>query len=177
MPRSAAIIVPFPSKRMTEQSVYPGATLATVVVARMARQCVADVIGCTEFDLLNPKRGERHHTVGLAMAIHLCHIVAGRRHDDVARAFSRNRSTASHHFEVFENLRDEPQFDKFLDTLEERFGHLLRNRERDLATAWRGALEALGKAVTSGELDADIHFDAKFVVETFQKREPRRRVK
>lgn len=156
---------------------YPGASLATLTVAELARYCVSDILSIPIYQINNPARGDRQAAFARQLAIHLAHIVAGRRHEDVARYFKRNRSTASHNFEVLENLRDEPAFDHFLTLLEQRFTHLLIYRAAKPNGEWPLALEALARAVSMGRLEADIHFDAKFVVDTFREREPRRRVK
>ena len=152
MPHESPAIIPFPGKpvRKKHKPGYPGSTFATSQVCLLARKCVAEVI-------------------------HLAHIVAGRRHDAVGREFSRNRSTASHHFEQVENLRDEPEFDEFLTLLEVRFAHYLNWMEAQPKGAWVPTLDALARAVATGRLEADAHFEAKFVVETFRPPEPRRR--
>ena len=156
---------------------YPGASLPTSYIAKLARTCVAEVLGISALSLKDPSRGDRQTAFARTLAIHLAHIVAGRRHDDVAREFDRNRSTASHHFEVLENLRDEPQFDTFLTLLEERFAHYLNWVATRPHGEWTPTLDALAKAVATGRLESDAHFDAKFVVETFRPGEPRRRTK
>jgi hypothetical protein len=154
---------------------YPGAPLDTRYVARLARYCVADVLRCDPLELIGKERGPRKLAFANKLAIHLAHIVAGRRHEEVAIAFGRNRSTASHHFEALENLRDVEQFDQFLTMLEQRFTHMLRYAETTPVRAWAAALEAMERRVSKGELEADTHFDAKFVVETFRVRDKRRR--
>lgn len=156
---------------------YPGAGLPTSYVCTLARGCVAEVFGIAPLTLKNPSRGGREAAFARQVAIHLAHIVAGRRHDEVAREFDRNRSTASHHFEVLENLRDEPQFDHFLTLLEERFAHYLNYAATRPHGHWVPTLDALAKAVATGRLEPDAHFEAKFVVETFRPRQPRRRAK
>jgi hypothetical protein len=154
---------------------YPGATLDTRYVTRLARYCAAEVFGCDPLLLIGKERGPRKLAWARCVAIHLAHIVAGRRHEEVASAFDRNRSTASHHFEVLENLRDIEGFDAFLSQLERHFAHLLRYAETRPNGAWGAALQAMDRAVRRGELEADTHFDAKFVVETFRVRVKRRR--
>jgi len=156
-------------------SVYPGATLDTRYVCRLARYCVAEILECDPLLLIGEARGPRKLAFARQLAIHLAHIVAGRRHEDVAAAFDRNRSTASHHFEVLENLRDVPEFDSFLTMLEQRFAHMLRYAETRPSQAWGAALEAMARAVRRGQLEAETHFDAKFVTDTFRVRDKRRR--
>lgn len=162
-PRPDEIQVPGP----TEYLGYPGRTLTTPYIARLARYCVAGVFGMDAMLLRNPARGSRQVALGMQLCVHLTHIVAGRRHEDVADWFERNRSTASHNFEVMENLRDVPDFDLFLHTLETSFENLLRYAEARPGELWGDALTAMAKAVKAGKLEADAHYDAKFVVESF----------
>ena len=170
-------IIPFPGKpvRKKHKPGYPGSTFATSQVCLLARKCVAEVFNMNALDLLDPARGGRKAAFARQLAIHLAHIVAGRRHDAVGREIWRNRSTASHHFEQVENLRDEPEFDEFLTLLEVRFAHYLNWMEAQPKGAWVPTLDALARAVATGRLEADAHFEAKFVVETFRPPEPRRR--
>jgi hypothetical protein len=149
---------------------YPGASLDTRYVARLARYCIGDVLECDPLLLVGKDRGSRKLAFARQLAIHLTHIVAGRRHQEVARAFDRNRSTASHHFEVLENLRDIPEFDAFLTVMETRFAAILRSAETRPLEAWGKAVDAMIRSVRRGELEADTHYDAKFVAETFRTR-------
>lgn len=158
--------------RITDYPGYPGRTLSTRYVCRQARYCVASVFDLDPLLLRNPTRGTRKIALAMQLCVHLAHIVAGRRHDEVARAFDRNRSTASHNFEVLENLRDVAEFDLFLTVLEARFAALLTYAESRPTEQWGEALAAMTRAVKAGALEADAHFDAKYVVETFL---PRRR--
>lgn len=153
------------------QDRYPGSSLETWYVCRLARYCVADVLRFDPLLMIGKPRGPRKMAFARQLTIHLAHIVAGRRHDEVAKHFSRNRSTASHHFEVLENLRDVPEFDLFLIALEQRFSHLLHAAETRPVEAWGAALHAMQRAVRRGELESDTHFDAKFVTETFRNRD------
>lgn len=163
--------------RPAHQVDYPGGQLDTLHVSRLARHCVAEILGCDPLMLIGKPRGARKLAFARQLAIHLAHIVAGRRHEDVAAAFDRNRSTASHHFEVLENLRDVPEFDVFLTMLEVRFTHLLRYAETRPTHAWGTALDAMTRAVRRGALEAETHFDAKFVTDTFRDRTRPRRIR
>ena len=147
---------------------YPGASLTTLYVARLARQLVGQTFKIDPVAMIAYDRGPRDVAFGRSLAMHLTHIVGGRRHEEVATAFRRNRSTASHHFEVFENLREVQDFDGFLDILEHQFALLLVLAEKRPYQAWGKALEAMAAAVNAGTLEADAHFDAKFVVATFK---------
>lgn len=157
--------------------VYPGENLPTSFLATLSRKCVAEVLRINPLSLKDPSRSDRVSSFGRQLAIHLVHIVCGRRHADVAREFDRNRSTAQHHFEVLENMRDVPEFDMWLTLLEERYANAVNLHANAAKGEWMPTLDALARAVATGALDSDAHFDAKFVVETFRAREPRRRIK
>lgn len=148
---------------------YPGASLSTRYVAELARYLVSELLDIPPVSMIAYDRGPRNVAFGRQLAIHLTHIVAGRRHEEVAAAFRRNRSTASHHFEVLENLRDVEDFDHFLTGLENKYAHMLRAAENSPAQAWGQALDAMAKAVHQGRLDPDAHYDAKYVIATFKK--------
>lgn len=175
--KGSVVVVQFGKRMNKRKAGYPGADLPTSYVCKIARECVAEVFGISSLTLKNPSRGGREAAFARQVAIHLAHIVAGRRHDAVAKEFDRNRSTASHHFEVVENLRDEPTFDAFLTLLEQRFAHFLNYAATRPHGAWVPTLDALAKAVATGVLDADAHYEAKFLVETFRPRQPRTRAK
>jgi len=153
--------------KLTDYPGYPGRTLSTRYVCRQARYLVASVFDIDPLLLRNPTRGTRKIALAMQLCVHLAHIVAGRRHDDVAKTFERNRSTASHNFEVMENLRDVPEFDLFLTVPEARFSATLTYAESKPTEQWGEALKAMMRAVARGELEADAHFDAKYVVDTF----------
>lgn len=148
---------------------YPGSCLSTRYVAYLARVLVGELLGLEPVALIAWDRGPRNVAFGRQLAIHLTHIVAGRRHEEVAAAFRRNRSTASHHFEVVENLREIGDFDAFLMKLEDKFAAMLKAEEAAPREAWGQALEAMAREVSLGRLDPDAHFDAKYVVATFRK--------
>jgi len=145
-----------------------GASLDIVQVCRIARICAADVMGCDPLALIGKPRGARKLAFARQLAVHLAHVVAGRGHEQVARQFARNRSTASHNFEVLENLRDAPAFDGFLSVLELRYEHMLRIAEQRPRHAWKQAVRELQQMVAEGRLESDAHYDAKFVAETFR---------
>ncbi len=148
---------------------YPGQSLSTTHVAYLARMNVAKLLGCEPGAFMTDPRGTRLAAFGRQLAMHLAHVVAGRRHDEIARAFRRNRSTAQHHFEIVENLRDIPDMDRFLDILERRFAAQLDYAENHPGQAWAEALRAMDAAVESGTLESDVHFDAKYVTSIFRK--------
>lgn len=147
---------------------YPGHGLPTRVVAAYARRCVAEALGLDVVLLASDRRGARQVAFGRQLAIHLCHIVAGRSHHDVARAFRRNRSTASHHFGVVEDLRDAEEFDRFVDMLERRFVLTL-----ELAalggprSEWRAALGHLSRVSADPRVDETVRRQAQYVACTF----------
>jgi hypothetical protein len=149
---------------------YPGSTLSTLDCALLARSLVGGLLKTNSLLLMAKARGPRRMAFARQLAIHLVHIIAGRKHDEVARAFNRNRTTASHHFEVIEDLRDVPEFDTFMRLLEAKYALLLQFTELRAGIAWRVSLKAMNVAVEIGYLEGDAHRAAEYVAETF--REP-----
>lgn len=146
---------------------YPGEGLSTFQLSELARELVAKgVFGCSPLLLMSKPRGDRVLAVARQLAIHLVHIIAGRPHEDVAKQFSRNRSTASHHFEVVEDLRSDAQFDAFLSMLEAQFVCMIQLREADLKGAWKQATASLAHMVNEGGLEGDAHFSAEYIART-----------
>lgn len=147
---------------------YPGANLSTFEACFLARQCVASVMDCDALLLMARARGARKLAFARVLAVHLVHIVAGRTHEDVARAFQRNRSTASHHFETIEDLRDVDQFEEFMGLLERKYELLLEMHALRVGKAWGRALRAVQVAVVVGSLEGQAARAAEYVAETFR---------
>lgn len=149
-------------------SEYPGSSLNTWLVAHLACDLMQQVFGVEPWQL-KAWRGERKTAFYRQIAIHLVHVVAGRKHGEAAAAFGRNRSTAAHHFETVEDLRDVPAYDSFLDELEARFRMMLEYAARpSVKQAWREALAALEVGSDLGYLEGNAQDAAQYVVATFK---------
>lgn len=153
----------------TAEPTYPGASLSTVKLAYLAECAVGDAFAVEELFLRGRQRGARRLAHARTLAMGLVHLVAGRSQEDVARAFKRNRTTASNHMEMIEWLNDCPAHDVFWDLLSQRFGLLIQLSELpSMRGAWLSALAGLRVAVREGDLDDDeAHNQAKHVVGVF----------
>lgn len=147
---------------------YPGADLTTFECCYLARECVASVMACNAQLLMARPRGSRKLAFARVVAVHLVHIVAGRTHDDVAKAFQRNRSTASHHFETIEDLRDVEEFETFMSLLERKYELLLEMHALRAGQAWKRAMRAIEAAALVGTLEGQAARAAEYVAETFR---------
>lgn len=139
-----------------EAPVYPGASLSTARLAFLAERCIDEAFGMEALFLRGQRRGARRLAHGRTLAMGLVHLVGGRSQDDVARAFKRNRTTASNHMEMIEWLNDCPAHDAFWNLLVSRFEILILYAEQpSLRDAWQRALKGLAVAVREGDLEDD----------------------
>jgi hypothetical protein len=146
----------------------PGRSLATEVCARLARDLCQHVFDCPALLMRARPRGTRKLAFARQVAMHLVHTKARRHHEDVARSFARNRSTASHHFEVMEDLRQVLAFDEFLNVLESRYELALLAAELNPKRLWRDALVAMQASLRLRRLDEDDQAAVSYVVTTFK---------
>lgn len=147
----------------------PGAALSAFQCCRLASDLVAEILDTNPYLVRARPRGSRRLAVARQLAIHLVHVVAGKNHEEVAQAFGRNRSTASHHFETVEDLRDVREFDEFMELLEERYAMQLRYAAMPSAVrSWRRALGAVGAAVEDAGLEGDALSAGEYLVDTFR---------
>jgi hypothetical protein len=149
---------------------YPGTSLPTEICARIARELVAQVLDADPLLMRAKPRGARRLAAARQFAIHLVHSVAGRKHEEVARAFARNRSTAAHHFEVIEDLRDVTAFDEFMSMLERAYSLRLQMAELRFRPAWANALASIDAALDTGLLEGDGHSMGEYLVGVFREK-------
>lgn len=69
--------------------------------------------------ILQPSRGPRDLVRARQAAMYLTHVGLGMSLARVAAAFERDRSTVAHACHRIEEMRDEPAFDLWLETLEQ----------------------------------------------------------
>jgi chromosomal replication initiation ATPase DnaA len=83
--------------------------VAVAVVAASVGAPVEDIVG-----------GKRRTEVAFARqaAMYLTYVAYGMSLGRVAAAFGRDRSTVAHACRVMEERRDEPRFDRWMDSLE-----------------------------------------------------------
>ena len=147
---------------------YPGARLSTSQLAYAASLVVSEVIDVERLLLRDRARGARKVAHARTQAMALVHLVCGRSQEDVARAFRRNRTTASNHMEMIEALNDVPEHEAFWDALCLRFQRYVELMETPRAEdAWLKALAGIERALDEGELEGDAVDQGRYVVGVF----------
>ena len=146
------------------QPIYPGAGIPTWFLATIAARAVSQAFNVESLLLKARKRGARRLAHARAMAMALVHLVAGRSQEDVARAFKRNRTTASNHMEMTEALLDVPEMEEFWQLLERRFVLLITlSTLSNGRYEWLKALKALERALDEGELEGEAVDQARYI--------------
>ena len=84
----------------------------------LSQVVAAQAFGIALADLRAPGRGDRGAALARQVAMYLSHVVFAMPAAVVARAFGRERSTASHAVRRIEALRDDPALDRTLCRLE-----------------------------------------------------------
>lgn len=86
--------------------------------AGIAQAVVAHAYGVPMDELCAGTRRDAETAFARQVAMYLTHITYGLTLDEVANAFGRDRSTASHACHRIEDLRDDPRLDERLTRLE-----------------------------------------------------------
>lgn len=86
--------------------------------AYLAASLVGYALGLRAEDILLPDRGRRELARARQVAMYLTHVGLEMSLSRVAFAFDRDRSTVAHACHRIEEMRDEADFDVWLDTLE-----------------------------------------------------------
>jgi chromosomal replication initiation ATPase DnaA len=68
--------------------------------------------------ILDPGRGSADAAFARQVAMYLCHVAFELSLARVAVAFGRDRSTVAHACHAIEDRREEPHFDRWIDSLE-----------------------------------------------------------
>lgn len=87
--------------------------------AYLAASLVGYVMELKAEDILLPDRGTRDMVRARQVAMYLSHVGLEMSLSRVAIAFARDRSTVAHACHRIEEMRDEAQFDLWLDRMEE----------------------------------------------------------
>lgn len=87
--------------------------------AYLAASLVGYVLELKAEDILVPDRGPRDMVRARQVAMYLSHVGLEMSLSRVASAFDRDRSTVAHACHRIEEMRDEADFDAWLDRLEE----------------------------------------------------------
>lgn len=85
--------------------------------AYLAGALTAYALGLKPEEVLSGGRGSPAEARGRQVAMYLLRASLGMSLSRVARAFSRDRSTVSHACHVIEDLRDDPDFDIWVEQL------------------------------------------------------------
>ncbi len=87
--------------------------------ARLAVSLVAFALGQRAEDILAEGRGRPAVSFARHVAMYLCHTAMGMSLSRVGRAFEKDRSTVAHGCHQVENRRDDPDFDSWIEQLED----------------------------------------------------------
>ncbi len=88
---------------------------------------VAEAFGLPTGELSGPTRGCAKVALARQTAMYLARVCLGFTLSEAAALYGRDRTTAAHACRVVEDLRDDPQFDAKLTSIE---GQLSRRMER-----------------------------------------------
>ncbi len=161
-------IVASPDAAGLQDNGYPGGRLTTSQLANAACIAVGEVFDTERLLLRAKERGARRMAHARTIAMALVHLVCGRSQEDVARAFRRNRTTASNHMEMIEALNDVPEHEAFWDALVLRFTRLVELMQAPSARgAWVVALRGLERALYEGEIEGDAVDQTRHVLGVF----------
>jgi chromosomal replication initiation ATPase DnaA len=86
--------------------------------ALLVQIAVGQVMGVGLVALVQPDRGGAREAFARQMAMYLCRLVFAMSLSDIATAFGRDRSTASHAIQRVEEAREHPDVDRRLAWLE-----------------------------------------------------------
>jgi hypothetical protein len=116
-----AIAKPMPTKPalLCAQAIPAALTLSPPSPACI-RTVVAQAFAVPPGQLRTPSRGCRRVAVARQCAMYLAHVLGGLSFTETGRAFGRDRTTAAYACRRFEELRDDPTFDAFVEMLETR---------------------------------------------------------
>ena len=87
--------------------------------AHLATGLASYALGVADEDVRARTRRSRAAAFARQVAMYLAHVGAGLSLARVAAAFGRDRSTVSHACHLIEDRREDPQFDAWIEALEE----------------------------------------------------------
>lgn len=87
--------------------------------ARLAVSLTAFALGQRSEEILSEGRGRPAVSFARHVAMYLCHVALGMSLARVARSFEKDRSTVAHGCQQVENRRDDPDFDQWMEQLED----------------------------------------------------------
>lgn len=86
---------------------------------QLAASVAAFALGLRTWDVLSEGRGSPAVSFGRHVAMYLCHVSLGMSLSKIARALERDRSTVAYGCHVIEDRRDDPEFDEWVDRVEQ----------------------------------------------------------
>lgn len=89
-----------------------------VLAGRFVIAPVSWATGVSEAAIMAPNRGTGDTARARQVAMYLLHTSLSASYGEVARAFSRDRTTVSHACRLIEDMRDDPRHDALLSRLE-----------------------------------------------------------
>lgn len=120
--------------RWSGEVVAPGARHVRDTSAALLIELVAEASGLPAALLLHGSRCRAEVAEARQLAMYLMHVILQRPYNEVARTFSRDRTTVAHACARVEDRRDAKCFDDLVDGLEERLMARLAQKE------WRRAV-------------------------------------
>ncbi|NBN78495.1 hypothetical protein GWI72_09470 [Microvirga tunisiensis] len=85
---------------------------------RQAELLVTRSFGVDPHELYQPSRGPKPAADARQAMMYLAHVLFGLSIGQVGQIYRRDRKTVRHACRKFEDLRDDPVFDRFIDQLE-----------------------------------------------------------
>lgn len=87
--------------------------------AIFAVSLVAYALGQSADDIMAPGRGRPAVSFARQVSMYLCHVAFEMSLARIAHAFERDRSTIAHGCHAVEDRRDDPDFDAWIEQLED----------------------------------------------------------
>lgn len=86
--------------------------------ARLAASVAAYALNVSYEEVADRQRGSAAAALARHVAMYLCHVAFALSLARVAAAFGRDRSTVAHACHSIEDRREQPQFDRLMNSLE-----------------------------------------------------------
>lgn len=100
-------------------------TYADLDRVHLAAGVSAFALGLRSADVLSYGRGSPAVSFGRHVAMYLCHVGLEMSLSRIARVLNRDRSTVAYGCHAIEDRRDDPEFDEWIDQVEQGLKGLL----------------------------------------------------
>ena len=101
--------------------------------SRLAVSLTGFALGVSADEILMAGRGTPGISFARQVAMYLSHVALGMSLARVARAFNRDRSTVAHGCHIVEDRRDDPDFDTWIEQLENGLRSVIPLHSRNAA--------------------------------------------